>query len=102
HKNYKLGPLFNYSCTLFYTILVDQLQLVPQMGAAGETYQASQEFEEDVLYTKGDILFGKLDIEAGYRKLSAGINVMLPINQNLTGGRVEADYRLAFNINYIL
>ncbi len=102
HKNYKFGNQFNYGSTLFYTILVDQLQLVPQIGAAGETYQANQEFKEDVPYTKGDIFFGKLGIEAGYRKFSAGINVMLPINQNLTGSKVEADYRLAFNINYIL
>ena len=30
------------------------------------------------------------------------INAMLPISQNLTGGRVEANYRFGVNLNYSL
>lgn len=101
-KNYKFGNQLNYGTTLFYNAIINNLTLVPQIGVAGETYQANKDFKEDIPNTKGDIIFGKLGVEFGYKKISAGINAMLPINQNLTGGKVEANYRFAFNVNYIL
>ena len=101
-KKYQFGNQLNYGSTLFYTAAVNNVNIVPQLGVAGETYQANKDYSEEVPYTKGDIFFGKIGIEIGYKKFSAGVNAMLPMNQNLTGGRVEADYRMAFNINYIL
>jgi len=101
-KKYQFGNQLNYGSTLFYTAAVNNVNIVPQLGVAGETYQANKDYSEEVPYTKGDIFFGKIGVEIGYKKFSAGVNAMLPINQNLTGGRVEADYRVAFNINYIL
>ena len=101
-KKYQFGNQLNYGSTLFYTAAVKNVNIVPQLGIAGETYQANKDYSEEVPYTKGDIFFGKIGIEIGYKKFSAGVNAMLPVNQNLTGGRVEADYRVAFNINYIL
>jgi hypothetical protein len=46
------------------------------------------------------VFFGKIGFEVGKDKLSMGINAMLPINQNLTGGNVEANYRWSVNLNY--
>ncbi|MDR6968123.1 hypothetical protein J2X31_002138 [Flavobacterium arsenatis] len=101
-KNYKFGDQFNYGSTLFYTTGIQKVMIVPQIGIAGETYTANQDHKEDVPLTKGDIFFSKIGVEVGYKKFSAGVNAMLPINQNLTGGRVEANYRLAVNLNYSL
>lgn len=101
-KHYKFGDQFNYGTTLFYSTGIQKMMLVPQIGIAGETYTANQDHKEEVPLTKGDIFFGKIGVEMGYKKLSAGVNAMLPINQNLTGGRVEANYRLAINLNYSL
>ncbi len=101
-KNYKFGDQFNYGSTLFYTTGIQKVLIVPQIGIAGETYSANQDHNEDVPLTKGDIFFSKIGVEVGYKKFSAGVNAMLPINQNLTGGRVEANYRLAVNLNYSL
>ncbi|KAA5538456.1 transporter family protein [Paenimyroides baculatum] len=101
-KKYQFGNQLNYGSTIFYTAAVKNVNIVPQLGVAGETYQPNKDYSEEVPYTKGDIFFGKIGVEIGYKKFSAGVNAMLPINQNLTGGRVEADYRVAFNINYIL
>lgn len=101
-KNYKFGDQFNYGSTLFYTTGIQKVLIVPQIGIAGETYKANQDHKEDVPLTKGDIFFSKIGVEVGYKKFSAGVNAMLPINQNLTGGRVEAKYRLAVNLNYSL
>lgn len=102
NKNYKFGNQFNYGSTLFYTTGIQKVMVVPQIGFAGETYKPNQDHNEDVPLTKGDIFFGRLGVELGYKKFSAGVNAMLPLNQNLTGGRVEANYRLAVNLNYTL
>jgi Na+-driven multidrug efflux pump len=49
-----------------------------------------------------NIFLGKLGIEVGKKNLSFGANYMIPIQQNLTGGNVEANYRWSLNLNYML
>lgn len=101
-KNYQFGNQFNYAATLFYSAKIDNLDIVPQLGMAGEKYDENKDHGEDVPLTAGDILFGKMGIELGLQKFSLGLSTMLPINQNLTGGRVEANYRWSLNLNYSL
>lgn len=100
--HYQFGNQFNYAGTLFYVIEKNHFTLVPQAGLAGEVYATNRQYNEDVPDTAGDILFGKVGLEAGTGRMSVGINAMLPINQNLTGGRVEANYRWSVNLNYSL
>ncbi|MCW4467377.1 transporter [Flavobacterium sp. MFBS3-15] len=101
-EKYHFGDQFNYAATLFYMAGGDKLTVVPQAGIAGELYAANKQYGEDLPDTKGDILFGKLGVEAGLGKFSVGVAGMLPISQNLTGGRVEANYRWSVNLNYSL
>ena len=101
-KYYQFGDQFNYAGTFFYTLESDKVTFVPQIGIAGEVYATNRQYNEDVPNTKGDILLGKLGLEAGAGNFSFGINGMFPINQNLTGGRVEANYRWSVNLNYSL
>ena len=101
-KQYQFGNQLNYGSTLFYLLDLDKIKLVPQAGIAGEVYASNKQVQQDVIGTKGDILFSKLGIEIGRDKFSLGINTMLPIKQNLTGGNVKANYRWAINLNYQL
>jgi len=101
-KNYQYGDQFNYATTLFYLFDFKSIQLVPQAGVAGEIYQKNRQHNLDVPNTAGDILFGKLGIEAGKDKFSVGINAMLPVKQNLSNGNMEANYRWSINFNYTL
>lgn len=101
-EQYQFGNQINYAATLFYMAGGDKLTIVPQAGVAGELYAANKQYGEELPDTKGDILFGKLGVEAGVGKFSVGLNGMLPISQNLTGGRVEANYRWSVNLNYSL
>ena len=101
-EQYQFGNQLNYAGTLFYVVEKKKFTLVPQAGIAGEVYATNRQYGEDVPLTKGDILFGKVGVEAGTGKFSVGLNGMLPINQNLTGGRVEANYRWSVNLNYSL
>lgn len=101
-KQYQFGNQFNYGTTLFYLLDLNKIKLVPQLGLAGELYESNRQVKQNVIGTKGDILFGKIGFEIGKDKLSFGINMMLPINQNLTDGNVKANYRLSLNLNYKL
>ncbi|MGK4567140.1 transporter [Flavobacterium sp. 3HN19-14] len=101
-KEYQFGNQFNYASTLFYVVEKGKYTFVPQLGAAGEVYASNYQHGQRLPNTSGDILFGKIGLEAGHGKFSAGMNLMLPINQNLTGGNVEANYRWSVNVNYSL
>lgn len=101
-KNYQFGNQLNYAATAFYMIERAKYTLVPQAGIAGEVYATNRQYGMDVPKTKGDILLAKAGLEAGMGKFSVGVNAMLPVSQNLTGGRVEANYRYSVNLNYSL
>lgn len=101
-KHYKFGNQLNYSGTFFYLHETDKLSFAPQLGLAGEVYGSNTQYSEKVRKTSGDVLFGKFGFELGKDKFSLGANMMLPINQNLSAGRVEAEYRWSINLNYSL
>lgn len=101
-KEYQYGDQFNYTSTLFYLLDLKSIQIVPQAGIAGEVYQTNKQHGLNVPNTAGDILFSKLGLEVGKDKFSMGINAMLPINQNLSSGKMEANYRWSINLNYSL
>jgi hypothetical protein len=100
--DYRFGNQFNYASTLFYVIEKEDFTVVPQAGLAGEVYSGNTQYGEDVPDTSGDALFGKVGVEAGVGRFSVGLSGMLPISQNLTGGKVEANYRWSINLNYSL
>lgn len=101
-KQYRFGNQFNYSGTFFYLHETKTISIAPQLGFAGEVYGSNRQHSETVRKTSGDILFSKLGVEVGKKKLSMGANVMLPVNQNLASARVEAKYRWSLNLNYSL
>ncbi|NHN25377.1 transporter [Flavobacterium jejuense] len=101
-KQYRFGNQFNYAGTFFYLYETSKYAIVPQLGLAGEVYGTNYQYKQKVRNTEGDILFGKLGFEIGRDQFSFGANAMLPINQNLTGGNVRANYRWSVNLNYSL
>ena len=101
-KNYQYGNQFNYSSTLFYLFDLPTVKLVPQLGLAGEVYAANKQHNQELPDTTGEILFSKLGIEVGKNNFSLGINAMLPIHQNLSNSKIEANYRWSINLNYSL
>lgn len=101
-KYYRFGNQFNYAGTLFYLHETEKFSFAPQLGVAGEIYDENEQYKQIVRGTAGSILFGKVGFEVGRDKFSFGANAMLPINQNLTDGKVEANYRWSVNLNYSL
>ena len=101
-KFYRYGNQFNYSGTFFYLYEKDKLSIAPQVGFAGEVYESNYSHKILQEETAGDILFGKIGFEVGRDKFSMGMNTMVPINQNLAVGNIEAKYRWSINLNYSL
>lgn len=101
-KNYRFGNQFNYTSTLFWVYQTSKISVMPQLGIAGEVYEDNFQHKQKVRNTSGNIFMGKIGFEIGKDKFSLGANAMLPINQNLTGGNVEAIYRWSINLNYSL
>ena len=101
-QQYRFGNQINYAGTLFYMFEGKKFTIVPQAGIAGEIYAANTQYNEEVPNTNGSVWFGKAGLEAGSGRFSVGVNAMLPIGQDLTGGRVEANYRWSVNLNYSL
>jgi len=101
-KEYQFGNQFNYGSTLFYLFNWEKVKLVPQLGVAGEVYKGNKQHRLDVPDSAGDIVFSKFGFEAGRNDFSVGVNVMLPINQNLSNDKVESNYRWSVNLNYSL
>jgi hypothetical protein len=101
-KKYRFGNQFNYSGTFFYLYENDAFSYTPQIGFAGEVYQENYQLGQRLSNTAGDIFLGKIGFEMAKNKFSVGANLMLPINQNLNGGNLEANYRWSLNFNYSL
>lgn len=100
--DYQYGNQFNYGSILFYLIEKNKYSFVPQIGIAGEIYEENTHHKQSLKNTKGDILFGRFGIEIGRNKFSFGANIMIPINQNLASGNLEAVHRWSVNLNYAL
>jgi hypothetical protein len=102
-KKYQYGNQLNYASNLFYLFeSKNEIKIAPQLGIAGELYQSNSQYGLELPNTSGDIMFGKLGVEAGKDKFSIGLNAMLPINQNLANGNMESNYRWSINLNYTL
>lgn len=101
-KLYQFGNQLNYGGTFFYLVERQSLKMVPQLGIAGEVFESNRQYKQIVPDSSGDIVFGKVGFEAGRNNLSIGANVLLPISQNLSNGKVESNYRWSVNINYSL
>lgn len=102
NKHYRFGNQLNYSSTLFFMTTLGKLSFAPQLGISGENYQANQLWEQKQQDTSGNVLFSKIGFELGKDKLSLAVNALLPISQDLTGGKVEAKYRISVGLNYQL
>lgn len=101
-KAYRFGNQFNYGATAYYKLSRKTVMLVPQGGLAGEVYAPNYQHGQRLADTSGEVLFGKIGLEAGKGRFSAGLQYMTPIAQQLSGGNVKAGYRFSLNLNYSL
>lgn len=98
---YRFGNQFSYATALYYKYNKGDFSIIPQLGINGEVFGRNTQYENIPIYdTEGNALFSRLGIDFGYKKFNFGFNGLLPVYQNLTGGKVKAEYRLSFHLNY--
>ena len=102
-KDYHFGNQFIYGINLskvYNSLKINKI--IPFIGLAGEVYSENESYGLPVADTEGTILFSRVGAEVSLKKLSAGVNFMLPVSQDLNAGKVEAKYRLGIHLNYML
>jgi hypothetical protein len=65
----------------------------------GELFEKNEEYGLVVHDTGGNAFFGKAGVEINYRTLALGITTLLPIVQDLNGGKVEVKNRFSVYLN---
>jgi len=102
-EDYQFGNQLNYGLNVYRTFTTMKMRsFTPVIGLAGEVFETNKSFGLDVAKTRGDILFTRLGIESNFGKFSAGVNVMLPLAQNLNAGNVEAKSRVGVHLNFTI
>jgi len=98
--NYQFGNQLNYGVNTYKTYYFgNDFALTPQIGLGGEYFDKNKEYGLIVNDTGGSALFGKLGVEANYRKYALGITAMPPLTQDLNNGKVEVKNRFSIYMN---
>ena len=107
-QQYQFGNQTNYGVNIYRDFswvslkTIKPISIIPFAGIAGEIYDKNKNYGELVPNTEGNVHFGKLGMEAGYGKITAGLNYMFPILQHLNNENVKAKSRLGISLNYTL
>ena len=107
-QEYHFGNQFNYGVNLFRTFntmnakTFTPVSFSPVLGLSGEIFGENESYGLAVKDTKGSVLFSRIGVESTYGKISGGVNLMLPVSQDLNGGAVEAKMRLGIHLNFVL
>ncbi|WBL26434.1 transporter [Zunongwangia sp. HGR-M22] len=107
-KKYHFGDQFTYGINLYRSFITmnaktfTPISITPILGLSGEVFGENKSYGLPVKDTKGDILFSRIGVESNYGKISGGVNLMLPVSQNLNAGNVEAKMRLGIHLNFVL
>lgn len=100
-KHYQFGNQWNYALTGFQRIWRNEKSIISgKLGLQGEVYDWNKQFGEVMPRTSGSALYGKIGLEASYKKWSIGSELMLPAYTNLAGGDIEAKSRFGLFVNF--
>lgn len=103
NNHYKFGNQWNTMVMGYYLInLNNDTQVSPKMGFSSEVYQKDEQLNEKLINTSGYVVFGKGGFEFAIKRFSLGMELMLPVSQNLRNGDIKVAMRSAISLNYAL
>lgn len=100
--DFKYGNKWNINAQVYYKFrLKNKLGIAPNLGILYEhsAKDSDQKQKQDI--SGGTITMGTFGVELLYKKMAAGANFQIPIQQNLASGTVKSGNRQMFHIAYI-
>jgi len=100
---YKFGNQWNTMLMGYYLIdLGNDTRVSPKFGFSSEVYQKDEQLKDKLVNTAGYAVFGKGGFEFAVKRFSLGMELMMPVSQNLRNGEIKVVMRSAISINYAL
>lgn len=90
---FRFGNTLNANLFAFKNITAKSLIISPNVGLMYENLQANQLENLKVADTGGNALLGAAGVEINMSKVTLGVNVQLPIDQNLSDGQTKIQSR---------
>lgn len=99
-NDYYFGNRFTANSLAFYTIRVKKSALAPNAGLLFEHAAVNKLNSEKVDLTGGHALFAMAGLEMNYKKMAAGINAQLPLEQNFADHQTNARFRGMAHVSF--
>jgi hypothetical protein len=101
-EDYRFGNKFAASSFVSYTVNVNKSVISPNVGLIYENTGESNYAGSKVDLTSGTILQGVLGMEFGFRKISFGFNMQVPIAQNFAENQTTQKMRGMMHVSFVL
>lgn len=98
-NHYQFGNQLNYQA-IAYRSFGDSIRWVPNIGVGYENYEPHKEYNEKLKNTEGHVWFAKLALNTKIQSIGIGAEYYIPIEQNMLEGKVKAQNRIGFYVNY--
>ena len=99
NKNqYRFGNRFTATSSVFRTITIGELTLLPNAGLYYEHSAQNQQNNQPNSLTGGDLLAVSTGIEGYFKQFSVGINGQMPVAQNLVSKEIKQNTQVAFHV----
>ncbi|MFZ1798339.1 MAG: hypothetical protein WAU24_00610 [Chitinophagaceae bacterium] len=97
---FRFGNTLNANLFAFKNITAKSLIVSPNVGLMYENLQANKLENLKVADTGGNALLGAAGVEINMSKITFGVNVQLPIDQNLSDGQTKILTRGVANVTF--
>jgi hypothetical protein len=99
---YHFGDRFSSSAFVFRSFTNGNTVFNPNAGLLYENLQANKLNGEKVPDSGGNALLAAAGLEIGFKKISAGFNIQLPVTQNFSNGQTTAKIRGMVHVTFTL
>jgi hypothetical protein len=97
---YLFGNKFSANSFLSCNIKKNNCTIIPNAGLLYETTAANQLDKQTIAQTGGHLFAAAAGIEVGYKKITVGGNVQLPVMQNFSEGQTNLHMKAMLHVSF--
>ncbi len=99
---YVFGNKFSANSMLYYAMKKGSLGITPNIGFMYENTSSNTLLKEKVAQTGGNLLTGAAGLEFGFKSITVGANLQLPLGQNFSSGQTELKTKGMVHVTFSL